>query len=88
MPRHTGRGGTKSMKKYPRIIDYLQNHYKKVYDLIDDAGMHASLTPRRGGSITFLIPDDKLIAKIRKTLESDDPEKATDMILSLILKDL
>jgi hypothetical protein len=75
------------MKKYPRIIDYLQRHQKPVYELIDSVAMHGSLTPRRGGGITFLIPDKKLITKINKVLESDEPEKATDIISSLIITD-
>ena len=83
-----GGAGNKKMKKFPRIIDYLEAHHKDIYDLIDDLAMHGALTPKRGGSITFLIPDKKYIAKIRKSIESDKPEEATDMIGSLILLDL
>lgn len=84
------KGGAKNnkMKKYPKIIDYLESHYDDVYKLIDDLGMQNSLIPRRGGSVTFLIPDKKYIAKIRKVVESDKPEEATDMISSLVLLDL
>ena len=83
-----GGSGNKSMKKYPRILDYLEAHHKEVYDLIDDLAMHSSLTPKRGGSITFLLPDKKYILKIKKMILSETPEDATDMMGSLILLDL
>lgn len=83
-----GGSGNKKMKKFPRILDYLEAYHKDVYDIIDDLAMHGALTPKRGGSITFLIPDKKYIAKIRKAIESDKPEEATDMVGSLILLDL
>jgi hypothetical protein len=86
--RTKGGSGNKKMKKFPRILDYLEAHHKDVYDIIDDLAMHGALTPKRGGSITFLIPDKKYIGKIRKAIESDKPEEATDMIGSLILLDL
>lgn len=91
MPRryNNTRGGvSKSMKKFSRITDYLEAHHKKVYELIEDAGMLGSLNPRRGGSITFLLPDAKYTTKIRKILDSDKAEEATDILGSLILKDL
>lgn len=81
-------GSNKKMKKYPRILDYLEAHHPQVYELIEDLAMHGNLTPRRGGSITFLLPDASYIKEIKKAAESDEPEKATDMISSLILLDL
>lgn len=88
MPQHRRTGGANSkMKKYPRIIDYLQKTNKPVYELIDSVAMHGSLSPRRGGGITFLVPDKKLIAEINKVLESSEPEVATDIISSLIITD-
>lgn len=88
--RNTSKGGSgnKKMKKFPRILDFLEAYYKDVYDIIDDLAMHGALTPKRGGSITFLNPDKKYITKIRKMIESDNPEEATDMVSSLILLDL
>jgi hypothetical protein len=80
--------GGKKMKKYPRILDYLEAHHPDVWSVIDDLAMHGSLTPRRGGAITFLLPDAKYIDEIRKVMASDNPEKATDIISSLILTDL
>jgi len=86
---HAKKGGAnKKMKKYARILDYLEAHHPKVFAIIDSLGMHGNLTPRRGGSITFLIPDAALIKELEKIIESDEPEKATDIISSLILVDL
>jgi hypothetical protein len=81
-------GANKKMKKYARIIDYIEAHHPDVYELIDDLAMHGNLTPRRGGSITFLLPDAALVKEIKKIIESDDPETATDILSSLILLDL
>lgn len=86
--RKKGGFNNKKMKKFPKITDYLETHHKDVFDLIDDLAMHGTLTPKRGGSITFLLPDDKYVQKIRKIVESDKPEEATDMVSSLILLDL
>lgn len=82
-------GGKKDkLKKYPRIIDYLEVKHPAIYDIINDLSMHGSLTPRKGGAITFLNPDDAYVKEIKKVVESNDPEKAVDMISSLILTDL
>jgi hypothetical protein len=82
-------GGKKEkLKKYPRIIDYLEVKYPAIYELIDDLSMSGSLTPRRGGAITFLNPDAAYVKEIKKVAESDHPEDAVDMISSLILTDL
>lgn len=83
-----GGSGNKKMKRFPRILDYLEAHHPDVYELFDDLAMHGALTPKRGGSITFLLPDKKYVAEIRKAVESDDPEGATDMLSSLIITDL
>ena len=85
---NTRGGASKKMKKYPRILDYLQAHHEAVYALFDDAGMYGSLTPRRGGNITFLMPDAGLTKDIRAVLEGANPEDATDMLSALILTEL
>lgn len=80
-------GANKRMKKYPNIISYLEVHYPDVFQIIDDLGMHSILFPHRG-RITFIIPDKALVAKLKKLTESDEPEKATDIISYLVLTDL
>jgi hypothetical protein len=74
-----------SMKKFPRITDYLQTRHKPVYEIIENLAMHGSLSPRRGGGVTFLLPDAALIKKLDKMLSSDNPEEATDIISSMII---
>jgi hypothetical protein len=81
-------GATKKMKKFPRIIDYLELNHPKVYELLNHLVLQGNLTPRRGGAITFLVPNADYLKKVEKVLESDDPEGAVDMILCLILTDL
>jgi hypothetical protein len=75
------------MQKYPRVSDYMQNHYPAQYKLYEDASMQGSLVPRRGFGITVLIPDAALTKKIAALLVSADPEAATDYLSALILTD-
>lgn len=79
--------GVKKMKKFPLILKYLEAFHKDIYDLFDDLGMEGALIPKRNGAITFLLPSKTYITKIRKSIESDNPEEATDMLLSLIIPD-
>lgn len=87
MSAHKHGGAKKDMHKFPRIIDFLEVHHKNVYDIICDLALEHSLVPRRGGGITFLVPDAAYTKKIRKQVDGDDPEEATDMIYSLIILD-
>jgi hypothetical protein len=73
------------MNKFPRISNYLEARHPKVYELIENLAMQGSLSPRRGGGITFLLPDTALVNKINKLIESDSPEDATDIVSSLII---
>jgi hypothetical protein len=85
----TKKGGKKDkMKKFARILDYLEVKQPALWEIIDDLAMHGALTPRRGGSITFLVPDSTYIKEIKKITESNDPESAVDIINSLVLTDL
>lgn len=89
MPMKKGGKVSKGMKKFPRISDYLEVHHPTVYQLLVDSGMIANLTPKRGTGRTFLVPDSKLVKEIRKLLDSSDegPEKASEILGSLIIKD-
>lgn len=78
----------KKLKKFPRILDYLETHYPEFYNLFNYLGMQGSLNPRRGGGITLLIPDKSVIAELHKTAESDNPEDATNVLLALIIRDV
>lgn len=90
MPQHKSGGKvSKKLKKFPRISDYLERDHPAVYQLLVDSGMIGNLTPKRGTGRTFLLPDASLIKQIRKLLDGtgDDPEKATEILGSLIVKD-
>lgn len=83
---YTG-GANKRMKKYPSILSYLEAHYPDVFQLIEDLGMYSVLYPHKG-RVTFIIPDKSLTSELKKMAESDEPEKATDIISYLALTDL
>lgn len=76
---------TKTMKKFPRIVDYIQAEHPDLGGIIDDLALQNSFVPRRAGGITFLVPNAKYTADIRARADGDEPEIATDMIQSLIL---
>jgi hypothetical protein len=81
-------GANAKMSKFPRIADYLQAKHTEVWEIINDAGMLGSLSPRKGSSVTFLLPDDATLKKYQKVLVSDKPEEVTDWIGTLILDKL
>ena len=85
--KKNGGSANKKMKKYVKLVDYLEAHHPKVYDLFNWLGMQGALTPKGGTGLTFLLPDAKLTAELHKLAESDEAEKATDMLYSLIVKD-
>jgi len=78
-------GADKKMSKYPRIIDYIEAHHDDVFKVIEDLSAQNILTPRRGGGITFLVPDSAYVKEIRKQFYGNDPEVATDMLYSLVI---
>jgi len=75
------------MKKYARILDYLQNHEKEIFGLFDELGMQGTLTPFRGRGITLLLPDAKTVKKLQGIVVSEAPEEATDFLDTMILTD-
>jgi len=81
-------GANAKMSKFPRIADYLQAKHTEVWEIINDAGMLGSLSPRKGSAVTFLLPDDATLKKYQKVLVSDKPEEVTDWIGTLILDKL
>lgn len=77
----------KKMTKFATMSDYLEAHHPKVYELFTYLGMQGALTPRRGGGLTLLIPDSKTVADLHKQIESDDAEKASDMLSGMVIQD-
>jgi hypothetical protein len=73
------------MKKFPRIVDYINAYHPKLGELIDALALDNSFVPRKGGGITFLVPDDAWVARVEEIASTDEPEPATDMILSLLI---
>ncbi|MEM3062025.1 MAG: hypothetical protein QW303_00575 [Nitrososphaerota archaeon] len=82
---YTAGAVNKKLKKFPDILTYLEVHYPKVFDLIDSLAMRSALHPRRGMQITFLIPDEKLTKELTSLVESEEIEKAAEILSHLIL---
>ena len=75
------------LKRFCRITKFLEQHDKELYQTIDDLCLF-NLFRSRGNGITFLHPSDKAFRKkIIDSAYSDSPEKAIDMIRSLVLMD-
>ena len=73
------------LKKFSRIVDYLGAHHPELKQIVDDLAQSNGFVPRRNGGITFLVPNEKYTEEIKKMAYGDDPERATDMIQSLIV---
>jgi hypothetical protein len=74
-------------KKEHSIPKYLEKYDKELYQAIDDLCLLNLFNVRRNG-VTFLHPRDKAFRKkIIDYSYSDNPEKAVDMIKSLVLMD-
>jgi hypothetical protein len=84
--RHGGLSN-KKLKKYSTMSDYLEAHHPKVYELFSYLGMQGALTPRRGGGLTLLVPDSKTVDDLHKVVESEDAEKASDILSGLVIQD-
>jgi len=83
---HVSGGRKDKLKKFARIVDYLEAHHGDLYEVISDLSLEGNFNPPRDGSgITFLLPDKTLTAEIKKKSESDNPEDAVDIILAHIL---
>ena len=84
--KRTRGGASKKQTKFPRISSYLETHENEVYQLFEDSGTTHFLTPTRNQTgKTLMLPDAKLIKKIRNQIDSDNPEVATDMLMSLTI---
>jgi hypothetical protein len=73
------------LKKFSRIVDYIEPYHPELMQVINDLAQNNSFVPRRNGGITFLVPNAKYTEEIVKVAYSDDAERATDMIQSLII---
>jgi hypothetical protein len=73
------------LKKFSKIVDYVSAHHPDLMEIIDDLSQSNGFVPRRNGGITFLVPNAKYTEEIKKVAYSEDAEKATDMIQSLLI---
>lgn len=73
------------LKKFPTILAYIEAHHPEVHKLVELLSLQNSFIPRRGGGMTFLVPNTEYSAKIQEIADGDEPEKATDMIQSLLI---
>lgn len=75
------------LKKFCRITKFLEQNDKELYQTLDDLCLFG-LFRTHGRGVTFLYPTDKAFKKkIVDAAYSDHPEKAVDMIRSLVLLD-
>lgn len=79
---------SKGVRKQCSILNYLRHHDEDMYELVQDLCLGKMFMPKRGmPGITFLRPDRPLFLEIQKKASSDEPEKAIEMLQSLILLD-
>jgi hypothetical protein len=78
---------SKKVKKFCRITKFLEQTDKDLYQALDDLCLFG-LFRTRGRGITFMYPTNKEYRKkILAHAYSNNPEKAVDMIRSLVLLD-
>lgn len=78
---------SKKVKKFCRVTKFLEQTDKDLYQALDDLCLFG-LFRTRGRGVTFLYPTDKSYRKkIIDHAYSNNPEKAVDMIRSLVLLD-
>lgn len=79
----------RTLKKFCRLSKYIEQIDKDFYGVFEDLCLTHLLKPTRGSNgITLIYPGEKTYRqKIINTAYSDQPEKAIEMLKSLILQD-
>jgi hypothetical protein len=78
----------RNVKKFCRLSKYLQQTDKDLYQVFDDLCLFSLFSKRGGRGITFLYPTNKSYRKkIIDLAYSNTPEKAVEMIKTLVLMD-
>jgi len=75
----------KRLQKYGRIIKYIEDYYTDLYEIINNLGIFNSFTPRKGGGVTFIIPNDSCLEKLMEETYGSKPENAANILKSMIL---
>lgn len=78
----------KGVSKHCSILNYIRRTDESLYDIIQDLCLGRMFIPKRGApGITFLYPDDNLVKEIKTIAYGDEPEKAIEILQSLVLLD-
>jgi hypothetical protein len=78
----------KKLSKYCSINKFLEVYDKELYEVIEDLCLHRIFSPRGGKGVTFLYPKEASYRKkIIDTAFGDNPEKAIQMLQSLVITD-
>lgn len=75
----------KRLQKYGRIIKYIEDCHSDLYEMIDNLGIFNSFTPRKGGGVTFILPNSECLAKLNEETYGDNPDNAINILKSMIL---
>jgi hypothetical protein len=74
------------VSKYCSILNYLKDHNKDFYELVQELCLGRIFSPKRNGGITFLNPDKDLTKELLDMAKKDDEiEAAVNYIRSLIV---
>lgn len=74
-------GGATKPSSYCKISTYLQHNANLLYDNVESLCLFGNFTPRKGGGVTFVLPDPNVLKRI-DALVGTDPEAAVKMIRS------
>lgn len=74
-----------SKSKFTCLLTLIKHHSKDLYDLINDLCLDGSFRTQKYAN-TLLMPNSKLVAKIKNMVEKDKDEEAINAIRSLMLK--
>ena len=77
-------GGATRPESYCKITSYIQHNAPNLYENIQDLCLFGLFNARGKNGVTFLLPDDKTLAKIDK-LVGTDARKAVAMINALTI---
>lgn len=76
----------KTLKKFCKLSKYLEQKDRDLYQVFDDLCIMHYLRPDRAGGITLLFPKEKAYRQeIINAAYSDNPDKAVNMLKSIIL---
>ncbi len=79
---------SKGVSKHCSILNYIRHNDEALFELVQDLCIGKIFMPRKGSpGITFLHPSKELLKDIQTMAAGDEPEKAIEVIQSLVLLD-